>query len=160
MSNNAIDITITGKQTLDNLVDGLSKIDKDKAIKSGLSKGGAVIKKGGMRRLRQRMKVGSKGQTGNLLRSFTTRVKKFKPGVLIGFRQGKDGGNHSHLVDLGTVERIRKRKSKKAGGKGGHTGAARPNYFWSETKEADMYKAKEEMETGISQFVEKVKTRL
>lgn len=135
---------------------GLSGIDKDSAIKSGLSKGGEVIKRGGMERLKNRMRAGLK--TGNLLRSFTVRVKRNKPSARV-FKKGKKGGNHSHLVDLGTVERMRKHKSRKRGGKGGRTGAATPNYFWNDTNDLDKEKAMVEIRTGIAEFVEKVKAK-
>lgn len=52
MKENLIKVTIINKQALDALTAGLSGIDKDSAIKSGLSKGGEVIKRGGMERLK------------------------------------------------------------------------------------------------------------
>ena len=76
MKENLIEITIINKQALDSLTAGLSGIDKDSAIKSGLSKGGEVIRKGGMERLKNRMRAGPGGKTGNLLRSFMVRVKR------------------------------------------------------------------------------------
>lgn len=159
MNDNFIDITISNQQVLDALTTGLSGIDKDSAIKRGLSKGGEVLKKGGMERLKNRMRAGPGGKTGNLLRSFTVRVKREKLGVLAGFQKGKNGGNHSHLVDLGTVERMRKHKSRKRGGKGGRTGAATPNYFWNDTNDLDKEKAMVEIGTGIAEFVKKVKAK-
>ena len=69
MKENLIEVTIINKQALDALTAGLSGIDKDSAIKSGLSKGGEVIKRGGMERLKNRMRAGPGGKTGNLLRS-------------------------------------------------------------------------------------------
>lgn len=159
MKEDSIKVTISNKQLLDQLTSGLSEIDRDTAIKSGLSKGGEVIKQGGMQRLKSRMRAGAGGKTGNLLRSFMVRVKRRKPGVLIGFKKGMKAGNHSHLVDLGTIERMRKRKSRKKGGKGGRTGAATPNYFWSDTNDQDMQKAMLEVQTGIVGFVERVKAK-
>lgn len=159
MKENSIDITIINQQVLESLTAGLSGIDKDSAIKSGLSKGGEVIKKGGIQRLKSRMRAGPGGKTGNLLCSFMVRVKRNKPGVLAGFKKGKNGGNHSHLVDLGTVERMRKHKSRKRGGKGGRTGAATPNYFWNDTNDLDKSKAMSEIRMGIVEFVEKVKSK-
>ena len=159
MKENFINIEIKNRQSLELLVSSLSDIDKEAAIKSGLSKGGEILKQGGMRRLRNRMRASSEGKTGNLLRSFMVRVKRRKPGVLIGFKKGKKAGNHAHLVDLGTIERMRKRKSRKKGGKGGRTGAATPNYFWSDTNDQDMQKAMIEVQTGIAGFVERVKAK-
>ena len=159
MKENLIEITIINKQALDSLTAGLSGIDKDSAVKSGLSKGGEVIRKGGMERLKNRMRAGPGGKTGNLLRSFMVRVKRNKPGVPAGFKKGNNARQHTHLVDLGTVERMRKRKSRKHGGKGGRTGAATPNYFWNDTNDLDKNKAMGEIRMGIAEFVEKVKAK-
>lgn len=147
-------------EAVKSIVSRLSDIDKDEAIRSGLKKGGERLKRGGMVRLRHRMKSGQTGKTGNLLRSFIVRVKKRVPGVLAGFKQGKNGGNHAHLVDMGTIERMRKQKSRKRGGRGGRTGSASANYFWSETKTADMNKAVAAMEEGIAGFVNKIRNRI
>lgn len=149
---NLIDITIYNERILESLVSGLSKIDRDKAVKHGLAKGGKVLCKGGMRRLKTRMKSGTHGHTGNLLRSFIVRVKQTRPGVLVGFR----GGNHSHLVDLGTTNRTRKRR----GVYGKSTGTMPANYFWSDTRKEDMEKAYSAIESGLVLFVEKVKARI
>lgn len=159
MKDNAISLDIINARAIEYMVSGLSGIDKEKAIKSGLSKGGEVIKRGGIKRLKKRMRSGPNGVKGNLLRSFYVRVKRNKPGVLIGFSQGKDGGNHAHLVDQGTGERTRKSNNRRLGWKGGRTGTARANYFWSETKNADMNNAKEEVRRGLEVFVEKIKSR-
>lgn len=159
MKESLIDITISNKDLLERLTAGLSEIDRDKAIKRGLSKGGASLNRGGMRRLKARMKAGPKGKTGNLLKSFIVRVKRNKPGVLAGFKQGKDGGNHAHLVDLGTIGRMQNSKNRKKRYKGGSSGAASPNFFWTETKDSDYNAALSEVQTGIENFVEKVKTK-
>ena len=159
MNENLIDVTITNKDLLDNLVSGLSVIDKNKAIRGGLMRGGQVLRRGGIQRLKARMKSGPKGKKGNLLRSFIVRVKRNKPGVLAGFKQGEDGGSHAHLVDLGTIGRMQKSKNKKRGYRGGSSGRATPNYFWTETEDSDYVKALSEIQTGIEGFVEKVKAK-
>lgn len=159
MKESLIDVTITNKNILEHLTAGLSDIDKDKAVRGGLLKGGQILRRGGMRRLKVRMKAGSKGKTGNLLKSFIVRVKRSKPGVLAGFKQGKDGGNHAHLVDLGTIGRMQKSKNRKKRYKGGSSGAATANYFWTETRDSDYNAALNEVRTGIENFVEKVKTK-
>lgn len=159
MKENLIDVTISNKQILDHLTAGLSEIDRDKAVKSGLSKGGEVLKQGGINRLKGRMKAGSNGKTGNLLRSFYVRVKRNKPGVLAGFTKGKNGGNHSHLVDLGTISRMQKSKNRKRRYKGGSSGAAPGNHFWEDTRDLDTGKAMNEIQAGIVGFVERVKAK-
>lgn len=160
MKDSLINIEIRNRQALDLLVSNLSDMDKEASIKSGLSKGGEVIKQGGINRLRNRMRAGPNGKKGNLMRSFMVRVKRRKPGVLVGFRQGKNGGNHAHLVDLGTIERIQKSKNRKKRYKGGRSGAATPNYFWEDTNNQDMQRATQEVYTGIVAFVEKLKGKL
>ena len=156
MSENLIDITITNKDAVDYLTATLSQIDRDRAVKSGLKKGGEVLKRGGMMRLKSRMKAVG---TGNLLKSFIVRVKRSKPGVLTGFRQGKDGGNHSHLVDLGTISRMQKSKNRKKGYRGGSSGVMPANHFWSDTKDLDYRDALHEVKTGIEKFVERVNNK-
>lgn len=155
--NGQIEVDITNVKVLDALIDGLSQIDRDHAIKDGLYKGGSVLRSGGKERLRRRMKSGSQGVTGNLLRSFMVRVKRRKPGVLTGFRHGKDGGNHASWVDRGTKERFTTgRKSVRAGIS---RGIMPSNYFWGDTRKSDMSKAKDRIREGIEQFVERVKQK-
>lgn len=157
MKDSFINIEILNRKALDNLIAGLSDMDRDKSIKKGLADGGRVLKKGGINRLRSRMRSSSSGVTGNLLKSFIIRVKRRKPGVMVGFSRL---GSHAHLVDLGTTERFRKRKSRRSGGKGGRTGSVMANYFWSDTREEDMNNAARAIESGIVGFVEKVKSKM
>lgn len=88
------------------LINELREIDKDKAIRSGLYSGGAILKRGGVLRLKLRMKT-PYGQKGNLVKSFKVRVKRNKLGVLSGF--GYPEGRHSWLLDQGTGSRHTKR---------------------------------------------------
>ena len=138
-------------------VDGLSNIDKDKAIKAGLRAGEMVFLAGGKRRLRDRMKSGPKGATGNLLNSFTVRVKRAKLGALAGFSTtqsfGKDGGKgyHAHLVDLGTALR----QNNKSANRGIMPG----NFFWTDTLANDDTKALDKVYQGIERMVERIKNR-
>lgn len=155
-----IDVNIQNKALLDRLTAGLSNdIDKDAAVKSGLSRGGEIIKQGGLARLRISMKD-PQGKTGNLERSMYVRVKKSKPGVLIGFTRGIRGGNHAHLVNDGTSMRWQKSKNRKKRYAGGSSGAAKGNYFWTRTKDQDMKMASNEVQLGIYRFVESLKSKL
>lgn len=144
------------------LVRNLENFEKDNAVKSGLRDAGNVFKAGGKSRLKSRMKSGSQGITGNLLRSVTVRPKKSKPGVLIGFRQGKGGGSHAHLVDRGTSIRNR----KKAGGfiKGTKssntsTGKMLGNAFWTDTESQDYPQAMNKLYMGIEKAVNRINNR-
>jgi hypothetical protein len=145
-----IEIEITNQSALEYLVQNLEAIDKDKAIRLGLKMGGNVIKRGGMRRLRQSMSS-PRGVTGNLLKSFFVRVKRNSLGVLIGFSQPE--GAHAHLVDLGTENRFQIK-----GGR--NTGAAKALHFWTDTRSEDMDAAKGMIVKGIENYVERVNNRL
>ncbi|MBF0577737.1 hypothetical protein [Dysgonomonas sp. GY617] len=151
--NNVIEIKQIDRGTINYLVRNLDDFGKDKAIKKGLGDAGKVFEKGGKGRLKRSMKSGSRGVTGNLLRSFNVRVKKSKPGVLVGFKQGKDGGSHAHLVDMGTTDRYWKTKSHK------YVGKVKANHFWTDTEEQDYPKALETLYDGIERAVNRINNR-
>lgn len=153
--NNFIEIRHINRAEVDYLVRNLEDFEKDKAVKHGLMSAGNVFRVEGKRKLRQRMKSGSKGVTGNLLKSFHVKLKKSKPGVLTGFNQGKDGGSHSHLVDRGTDERFYTTKK----GKRKSTGRVKGNLFWSDTESEDYPKAMDELYKGIERGVDKISSR-
>lgn len=134
------------------LVDELQNVDKNKSIKAGLRKAGRVFVSGGKRRLRERL-IPGRTRTGNLMRSFTVRVKRHKLGALAGFKQAKfrgdvTAGNHAHLVDRGTVERYTK--------DGRYRGVMPANYFWDDTYMIDSGQALNELKKGIMEAVNKL----
>ena len=131
------------------LIQELEQFEKNKAIKSGLKAGGNVFKTGGRQRLKQRLKS-SKG-TNNLSNSFRTRVKRNEAGVLTGFMRGKNGGNHSHLVDRGT----KKRQTKS----GANRGVMPANYFWTDTENIDRPKAVNEIFAGVEKAVKQINNK-
>ncbi|WP_018109824.1 HK97 gp10 family phage protein [Bacteroides propionicifaciens] len=147
---NMIKVKPINKDEIAYLVRSLENLEKDKAIKGGLSAAGKVLATRGRSRLRKRMKSGSRGVTGNLLKSLIVRVKKKKPGVLIGF---KSSGPHAHLVDRGTKERYWKTKSKKS------VGLVKPNRFWSDTEAMDYPAAIDKLYIGIERAVDKISNR-
>lgn len=104
-----IQIRTIDRENIIYLVDQLETFEKDKAIKSGLRAAVNVFRVRGRSNLRSRLLHHGK-QTGHLMNSFTTRVKRNKLGALAGF--DRPGGNHSHLVDAGT--RARTTTGKKA----------------------------------------------
>ena len=131
---NEIEVTYTGVEHLDVVLGQLQHIERKKAVQSGLRAGGAYLVKQGRKRLRaglkqdkahQRRETGR--QPGNLLKSFTTKLKRSNMGALVGFRRPL--GAHSHLVDLGTGERET------------HSGQSRGKMpslrYWSDTREQD-----------------------
>ena len=97
----------------------------------------------GKKRLRERMISGSKGVTGNLLRSFTYKIKKQNLGVLVGY---KKKGSHSWLVSEGT---------KKRQGRGQVVG----NKYWKDTKQKDTNTAIYYIVHSIKQSISNLKSR-
>lgn len=131
------------------LIQELEQFEKNKAIKSGLNAGGNVFKTGGRQRLKQRLK--SSKSTNNLSNSFRTRVKRNKAGVLTGFMRGKNGGNHSHLVDRGTKKRQTKSEANR--------GVMPANYFWTDTENIDRPKAVNKIFAGVEKAVKQINNR-
>lgn len=151
--NNFIEIRHINKSEVEYLVRNLQDFEKDKALKGGLQSAGKVFMTGGKSRLRRNMKSGSRGVTGNLLRSFQVKVKRNKPGVLIGFKQGKEGGSHAHLVDKGTDRRYWKTRKRK------YVGRVIANHFWSDTEAQDYPKAMDNLYIGIEKAVNRISSR-
>lgn len=115
----------------------------DKEINAGLKKGAQYLVRMGKKRLRQRMKSGSKGVTGNLLKSFTYKIKRKNLGVLVGF---KKKGSHSWLVSEGT--KIRKGRGQVIG-----------NKYWKETRQRDTNTAMYYILHSIKQSINNLKSR-
>jgi len=145
---------ILNREALLGFIEGLEGFEKDKAINNGLRKGGQILARQGKKRLKQSMHNPA-GVTGNLLKSFKVKTKRQKLGVLVGFKNRL--GNHAHLLDRGT----KARKTKK-----GYNRGKIPSpyngfklYFWSDTKDAEMKSAVEEVYKGITTAVERIKER-
>lgn len=84
---------------------GLSKIDGNQAIMNSLSKGMLKLTTKG----KTNLTASGNKKTGNLLKSIRRkRVKKWMS-VYGGFKRGKGGGNHAHLIDRGTNKRWTKK---------------------------------------------------
>lgn len=134
------------KQSLERLAklgDGKSSAE-DKALKAGIKAGGRYLMNKGKRRARAGIRANQSKwpnvkHTGNLLRSFTVRVKRTKAGGLVGFRHPI--GNHAHLVDLGH---------------GGRRGPAKGSKFWTVTRENDTGRAMALVVQGIDKAVYKI----
>lgn len=148
-----IQAKIVGIERIYSLVDELKEVDKNKAIRSGLSRGAAVFVRVGRSELRRR----NNEHTGSLMRSFTTRLAKKKLSAYSGFNRSvklgddKGLGNHAHLVDRGTTDRYTK--------KGAYRGKMPASYFWTETKRSGESEAMKKVESGVIQMVEKLKQR-
>lgn len=156
-----IQIKMIDREAILFLVQELEDFEKDKALRSGLAAAANVFKVGGRRRLRQRMK-NPLGKTGNLLRSFTTRVKKSKPGALSGFKGGKEGGPHAKWLDKGTQERFyytKKNHRKKSVGKIPGMASGFQLHFWDTTRNQDYPKAVDALYKGVERAVQRINDR-
>ena len=149
-------VKIIGEDRINAMIQELNDIDTNKSIKAGLRKGLNILRQGGLKRLKSRMKSPS-GITGNLVKSFNVRVKKNKLGGLAGFGMVSDtDGNHiiarhAHLVDLGTAERERQN--------GGSTGKMPALNFWTDTRNDDMDNAVGEVLKGTEQAILKIMSK-
>lgn len=134
-------------------VDDLSNIDKDRSVKSGLNAAGNVFRTGGLRNLNSRLGDSTsrtkKRAPGNLKESLTRRVKKSRPGVLIGFYRPL--GNHAHLVDSGT--------KKRSTTKGKNSGIMPANHFWTDAAVSEEAKAMQALYTGVERAVQRINDR-
>ena len=144
---------IIGIERIYSLVDELKQVDRNKAIRSGLKRGAAVFVRVGKSELRRR----NNEHTGNLMRSFTTRLAKKKLSAYSGFNRSaklesdKGLGNHAHLVDRGTTDRYTK--------KGAYRGKMPASYFWTEARSRGESEAMKKVEMGVIQMVEKLKRK-
>lgn len=57
------------------LVYGFENFEKDKTVRAGLYAGGSILQRGGVMRLKSRMKS-PYGHKGNLIKAFRVRVKR------------------------------------------------------------------------------------
>lgn len=132
MTNKDLDIEIelinleTVKDAIQELGDSVTQ---HKTVDAALKIGARYLMNRGRLKLRQRMK-NRKGVSGNLLKSFSYRIKKRKFGALVGFKQT---GKHAHLVSQGT----RKRYTRKSQYRGFVVG----NAFWEDTREKETPRA-------------------
>lgn len=135
-------------------LEALGNVQKEKEVSLGLRKAGSYLISKGKQKLKSRLHKDNyhkKRQTGNLLKSFSQTVKRGNRGVIVGFRYGESGGNHAHLIDQGTSERVK--------ANGGRTGKVIGNTFWTDTKSQDSPSAQMKIMEGIQNAVDKLKNR-
>ncbi len=143
-----IEIKQIDRENIQYLVAQLEDFEKDKAIRSGLRSAINVFKVKGQANLRFRLLYHGK-QTNHLRNSFTNRVKRNKLGALSGF--DRPGGNHSHLVDLGT--RIRKTTG------GANRGVMPANHFWTDARISEEGKAMSVLYQSVQKAVQRINNR-
>ena len=152
-------VTAEGKDNIEYLIQGLDDFEKSKAVKRGLRAGAGVFVTIGKRNLRSRLKGTGRG---SLIDSFAIKVKRYKPGVLAGFRRsGKwikyvTAGNHAHLVDLGTDNRWTKKTYK---GFNQYRGYMPANRFWSDAAVSGEQQAMNKVYEGVKRAVERLNER-
>ena len=125
-----IEIELLNLETVKDAIQELGdSVTQHKVVDAALKKGSQYLMNKGRLKLRQRMK-NRKGVTGNLLRSFSYRIKKRKFGAIVGF---KEKGKHAHLVSQGTRKRFTR--------KGLYRGFVTGNHFWEDTRQKETPKA-------------------
>lgn len=142
------------RENIENLVKGLDDFEKDKAIKSGLRSALNIFRVRGRSNLRERLLRHGK-QTGHLMNSFTTRIKRRKLGGLAGF--DRPGGNHAHLVDAGTQRRYT--TGRRGTRKGMYRGVMPGNRFWQDAEQSESQKAMNALYAGIQRAAARIDAR-
>lgn len=125
---------------LERALENLSEIEQSTVIKQGLKQGSTMLLTAGKTSFLSK----NKKKTGNLFRAFTDKLNKKKKGIVgtyVGFRRGKNKGNHSHLIDKGTTHRFTKKGYYRgkidqagAGKRKGYTKTGK-TFFWSSVVE-------------------------
>ena len=148
-------VQILGQERINAMLREMDNIDANKAVKAGIRKGVNLLRRGGIRRLQERMKSPS-GVTGNLLKAFQVRVKKNKLGGLAGFgmiadtQGGKIRAMHAFIVDAGTGDR--------SSGKG-YRGKMPALKYWTDTRNEDMDSAYDCVLKGVEDAMLKIMTK-
>lgn len=129
------------------IVRQFGEVDGNKAVMASLSKGMDVIVRKGKSNLQNK-------KTGNLKKSLRRKQVKKWASVYGGFRRGKGGGNHAHLVDRGTEKRYTK-KGYYRGTMFKH-GPNTGNRFWTKAVVSEAPKAMERTMSVINKELGKI----
>jgi len=143
-----IEIELLNLETVKDAIQELGdSVTQHKTVDAALKIGARYLMNKGRLKLRQRMKS-RKGASGNLLKSFSYRIKKRKFGALVGFKQT---GKHAHLVSQGT----RKRYTRKSQYRGFVVG----NAFWEDTRQKETPRAMVLILNQIKASINNIKNR-
>lgn len=125
-------------EEFNHIMENFKTIDKDEGIVNTLGQGKSELVATGKSHLIRRKIFKHSGsrpgyKTGHLYNSITgnTVYSKNSISLYAGFKRGKRGGNHAHLIDRGTVRRYTKKGQYR-----GSVSAEHPNIgnmFWSVT---------------------------
>lgn len=108
----------------------MEDIDKSKVILKTLQRGAGLI----TRRGKANLQMSGNQKTGNLKRSIRRKLVKKTLSAYAGFKKGKGGGNHAHLVDRGTVKRWTRKGYYR--GSVSKDNPKNGNLFWTEAVES------------------------
>lgn len=138
----------------------LADVNKAPVIKQAYRQGSQILIAAG----KSSFLSNNKKKSGNLYRSFTNSFKKKNSGVLVGFKRGKNAGNHAHLIDKGTTDRYTKKGYYR--GKIDHAGAGSrgrektgATYFWSYVVQAKGQEAMNRIVDAIYDAINEIKSR-
>ena len=147
-TNKDLDIELINLETVKDAIQELGdSVSQHKVVDAALKIGARYLMNKGRLKLRQRMKS-RKGVSGNLLKSFSYRIKKRKFGALVGF---KEKGRHAHLVSQGTRKRFTR--------KGQYRGFVIGNAFWEDTRQKETPRAMVIILNQIKASITNIKNR-
>lgn len=133
----------------------LSEAEKKPVIRQALSQSGKILIQAGKSSFLAR----NKKKTGNLYKSFTSKYKRKNTGILVGFRRGKGLGNHSHLIDRGTVDRYTKKGYFRGRIEGTEHGKTGKTYFWTDVVQLKGDEAMQNIMDAVYDAVDEIKNR-
>lgn len=142
-------------QALIRKMEELADVDKKPVLRKAYKSGGQILIKAGKSSFLEK----NKKKTGNLYRSFTSKMKKKNRGILIGFRRGVGLGNHAHLIDKGTTYRFTKKgyyRGKIDDASNGKTGKT---FFWSNVVQMKGEDAMKRIVDAVYDAIEEIKNR-
>lgn len=155
MSDFKFTVSETEYQALIRKMEELADVDKKPVLRKAYKSGGQILITAGKSSFLEK----NKKKTGNLYRSFTSKMKKKNSGILIGFRRGKGLGNHAHLIDKGTTHRFTKKgyyRGKIDDTTNGKTGKT---YFWSNVVQMKGEDAMDRIINAVYDAIEEIKNR-
>ncbi len=157
-------VKVDGIDRVLSLVDDLKDVEKDKAIRSGLRAAGRIFRTGGLSNLKSRMlgvnakrglyRSRQRRATGSLVDAIKVKVKKNKPGVLVG--SNPDIAWYGHLVDMGTTDRYGRGTFKR---RAKFSGRMKGNNFWTDSKTQNETQAVNTMYDAVKRAVQKIKDK-
>lgn len=148
----AIVVDLQTRQAIEYITRELSQIEKDQAIRKGLSEAAKVFERFG----RANLAIAYKGKgTGAIFNTFSTKVVYKRkngesPTSYAGLRWPE--GYTAHWLDLGTKERVQKKTGKKVG-------RVKATYFFTNAREEGERPAMEALYDGVQRMVDRINSR-